>query len=97
MISETIAWELKCTSEITVEHLVQVIIYAWLWRMRHSYTEVFEDKIFKIFNIKTGEILRLEASPDDLNTIISALLKGRFQDPVKKSDDEFIHDCQEFV
>ena len=97
LISETIAWELKCTSEITVEHLVQVIIYAWLWRMRHSYTEVFEDKIFKIFNIKTGEILRLEASPDDLNTIISALLKGRFQDPVKKSDDEFIHDCQEFV
>jgi len=97
LISETIAWELKCTSEITVEHLVQVIIYAWLWRMRHSYTEVFEDKTFKIFNIKTGEILRLDASQDDLNLIISTLLKGRFQDPIKKSDEEFIRDCQEFI
>ena len=54
LITETIAWELKCTSEITTEHLVQVIIYAWLWKMRHSYTQEYEEKVFKIFNIKTG-------------------------------------------
>ena len=97
LISETIAWELKCTSEITVEHLVQVIIYAWLWRMRHSYTEEYEEKVFKIFNIKTGEILRLDATMDDLNTIITTLLKGKFEEPIKKTDEEFIEDCQDCI
>ena len=97
LITETIAWELKCTSEITTEHLVQVIIYAWLWKMRHSYTEEYEEKVFKIFNIKTGEIMRLDASMDDLNTIITTLLKGKFQEPVKKTDEEFIEDCQNCI
>ena len=97
LITETIAWELKCTSEITIEHLVQVIIYAWLWKMRHSYTEEYEEKVFKIFNIKTGEIMRLDASVDDLNTIITTLLKGKFQEPVKKTDEEFIEDCQNCI
>ena len=97
LITETIAWELKCTSEITIEHLVQVIIYAWLWKMRHSYTEEYEEKVFKIFNIKTGEIMRLDASMDDLNTIITTLLKGKFQEPVKKTDEEFIEDCQNCI
>ena len=97
LISETIAWELKCTSEITIEHLVQVIIYAWLWKMRHSYTEEYEEKVFKIFNIKTGEILRLDATMEDLNTIVTTLLKGKFQEPVKKTDDEFIEDCQNCI
>jgi hypothetical protein len=90
LITETIAWELKCTSEITIEHLVQVIIYAWLWKMRHSYTQEYEEKVFKIFNIKTGEVFRLEASMDDLHTIITTLLKGKFQEPIKKTDEEFI-------
>ena len=97
LISETIAWELKCTSEITIEHLVQVIIYAWLWKMRHSYTEEYEEKVFKIFNIKTGEIFRLDATMEDLNTIVTTLLKGKFQEPVKKTDDEFIEDCQNCI
>jgi len=97
LITETIAWELKCTSEITTEHLVQVIIYAWLWKMRHSYTEEYDDKVFKIFNIKTGEIMRLDATMEDLNTIITTLLKGKFQEPIKKTDEEFIEDCQDCI
>lgn len=97
LISETIAWELKCTSEITIEHLVQVIIYAWLWKMRHSYTDEYQDKVFKIFNIKTGEIMRLDATIDELNTIMITLLKGKFQEPIKKTDEEFIEDCQKYI
>ena len=97
LISETIAWELKCTSEITIEHLVQVIIYAWLWKMRHSYTDEYQEKVFKIFNIKTGEIMRLDATIHELNTIMITLLKGKFQEPIKKTDEEFIEDCQKYV
>ena len=65
--------------------------------MRHSYTEEYEEKVFKIFNIKTGEILRLDATMDDLNTIITTLLQGKFQEPIKKTDEEFIEDCQNCI
>ena len=33
MITQESIWELKCTQQITVDHLLQVVIYAWLWRV----------------------------------------------------------------
>jgi len=34
---------------------------------------------------------------DDLNTIITTLLKGKFEEPIKKTDEEFIEDCQDCI
>ena len=96
LITETTVWELKCTSEITTEHLVQVIIYAWLWNMKNS-DEEFEPKVFKIFNIKTGEVLRLDATIEELNTVVITLLKGRFLEPTIKNDEEFINECRQYI
>ncbi len=96
LITETTVWELKCTSEITTEHLVQVIIYAWLWNMKNS-EEEFEPKVFKIFNIKTGEVLRLDATIEELNTVVITLLKGRFLEPTIKNDEEFINECRQYI
>jgi len=93
LITETTVWELKCTSEITIEHLVQVIAYAWLWNMRTYDDEEPEPKVFKIFNIKTGDILRLDATMDELNHIMSELLLGKYQEIDPKTDEEFIADC----
>ena len=96
LITETTVWELKCTSEITTEHLVQVIIYAWLWNMKNS-DEEYEPKVFKIFNIKTGEVLRLDATIEELNTVVITLLKGRFLEPTIKNDEEFINECRQYI
>ena len=93
LITESTVWELKCTSEITIEHLVQVIAYAWLWNMRTYDDEEPEPKVFKIFNIKTGDILRLDATMDELNHIMSELLLGKYQEIDPKTDEEFIADC----
>ena len=97
LITESTVWELKCTSEITIEHLVQVIAYAWLWNMRSNKNEETPIKAFKIFNIKTGDILRLDATMDDLNYIMTELLVGKYQEIIPKTDDEFISECHSLL
>jgi len=92
LITENIVWEIKCTNKITIEHMLQLVIYKWLWDMSFQLP-----KEFKLFNIKTGEILRLNASEEQLNTIILALMKGKYQEMVAKDDDEFIADCRNCI
>jgi hypothetical protein len=98
LITESTVWEMKCTSKLSIDHMLQVVIYAWLWKMRCS-LDVFpsDEKNFKLFNIKTNELLRLEATLEDLHSIILALLKGKFQKQELKVDDEFIADCQNYL
>lgn len=85
LITDSTVWELKCTSKLSMDHLLQVVIYAWLWQMQG-----LSSKNFKIFNIRTRELLSLNATLEDLNTIIIALLKGKFQKQETKSDEDFI-------
>ena len=117
LISDSTVWELKCTSKISIDHQLQVAIYAWLWKMRNrepssrngaresgvygTYgeersSEPYDEKQFRIFNIRTKELLSLNATLEDLNTIMVALLKGKFQKKEMKSDEEFINDCLDF-
>jgi hypothetical protein len=98
LVTEFCVWELKCTSAIVNDHLLQVIIYAWLWRMVIEDVEQLTNFCdFKIFNIKSGEILRLEATTEQLNTIIIALLKGKYYSKESKKDDDFINECKYFI
>ena len=97
LITESVVWELKCTSEITIEHLVQVIAYAWLWNMRYNEHCETPVKVFKIFNIKTGDVLRLDASMEDLNYIMTQLLIGKYAEIIPKSEEEFLADCHNIL
>ena len=98
LITNDSVWEMKCTSKISIDHMLQVVIYAWIWKMRVSLDDQQSDeKVFKIFNIKTNELLVLDASNDELNTIMLALLKGKFQKQQIKADDEFIGDCKKYL
>jgi hypothetical protein len=93
IITKTAIWELKCTSAITIDHLLQVVIYAWLWKHIHA-GEPAEAKTSKIFNIKTGEILRMDATGEDLDAVMVALLKGKYGKREETSDQDFIANCR---
>jgi hypothetical protein len=87
MISETNVWELKCTSSITVEHFLQTMIYAWIYRA--MYPDVLRE--FKIFNIKTGEIYLLKnSSLETLTPLMVLLLKSKYHKMEKITDDDFL-------
>lgn len=97
-ITENTIWEIKCTSKLTIDHMLQVVIYAWIWRMRNGIDLVHSpNKEFKLFNIKTGEVLRLDATIDELHTVMIAILKGKYQKPVVKTDEEFVADCKTYL
>lgn len=85
MITENTIWELKCTSQISIEHLLQVVIYAWLWYSIHPDS----NKFFKILNIKTGEIFELQTTHEELTYIITTLIEGKYGTQKTLSDIDF--------
>jgi len=89
LISEDSVWENKCTSTLSLDHKLQLVIYAWLWKM----TRPSKSKKFKLFNIKCGEVLVLNATMEQLNYIMIELLKGKYFVQEKKTDDEFLEEC----
>jgi hypothetical protein len=79
-------WELKCTSEISIDHKLQIVIYEWLWNLIYPENK----KKFKLLNIKTGELLELNATEEELTKIVVALLKGKYDRLYVRSDEEFL-------
>jgi hypothetical protein len=79
-------WELKFTSQLTMDHKLQLIIYSWIYILK---TNSF-DKKFYLFNIKTNECLQLNANLEQLTFIVIEILKGKYYEPVKLTDEEFL-------
>lgn len=81
VITDRTIWELKCTNDITFEHKIQVVVYAWLWQLIYN-----TPKTFRILNIKSGEVWRLKSSIEDLTTIMVALLE-KYIDTTPEDDE----------
>jgi len=90
LITFSTVWELKCTNELSIDHLIQVIIYSWLWSLSHP----DDSKIFKIFNIKTGEIKVLNNDFDKINTVVTEIIKGKYFQFISSDNDTFIKQCK---
>jgi hypothetical protein len=84
LVTQESIWELKCTQQISIDHLLQVVIYAWLWRTVNPEST----KKVKIFNIKNGEVMELHATIDELTEIMVELLRGKYE-KVERLDDEY--------
>jgi hypothetical protein len=104
LITAKTIFELKCTSSITIEHKLQVILYRWLWDVVHTpdllkkrNAECVDPREVRIVNIKTGEILRLNAAFDDLTTVVVELLRGKYEAARLKNDEDFAMDCEDVI
>jgi hypothetical protein len=93
LITKDTLWELKCTSDISAEHMIQTVIYAWL---AITIDPGFSKKV-KIFNIRTGEVLELVAEKAALDKIVLALLKGKYGEQHLLTDEEFLKECHEYL
>lgn len=95
-ITDRTVWEIKCVGKLTNDHFLQVVIYAWLWRLCVEDIENFENvRDFRIFNIRSGEIYRLEAETSELSYIMVELLKAKYGAPENTDNYEFIETCRE--
>jgi len=82
LIDEDGVYELKCVSEITPEHKIQLCVYAWLWMINYP----TDTRKFRLINIKDGSKLDIatgSTEPDRkttfkyLNKIVNLLLENK--------------------
>jgi hypothetical protein len=90
-ISDEYIWEFKCVDSLEPEHLLQLVLYAWLWKM--SCEEEYGERIFKIMNIRTSEVLSLHYDEELIDSIVLLLIKEKFTQKLRLTDDEFIENC----
>jgi len=95
IISENIIWELKCCSSITTDHMLQLAIYGWLWKMKHF--ENTQEMACKLFNVKTGELWKMSMEMEKLNKIMEILLTYKYKQMLPKHDELFLSDCHNFI
>ena len=88
LITEASLWELKCTSQLTLEHKLQLIIYAWLYECSCVSADKSGKKYY-LFNIKTNEHLELVATREELTDIIIEIIKGKTKNTLL-TDAEFV-------
>lgn len=89
LITKDAIWEIKCVKEITLDHKLQLIIYAWLWKAMEM-----EPKDFRLFNIRNEEIFTLSASLEQLTWIIKKLIQGKYHRETPLDDETFISRSQ---
>ena len=63
-------WELKCTDKIRDEHLLQLGLYAYMYMKMESKRTITS----KILNIKTGQVLELASTFEDLEKMFDLLV-----------------------
>ena len=91
VVDNTTLWELKCVSSLTIEHLLQLIIYSWLWEKTMIGT--YGGKKYKILNIRTNEVRELKYQEHLVNQIIELIFINKCDPKFKNDDDEFIDKC----
>mgnify|MGYP001166919994 FL=1 len=90
LITDNSVYELKCTSETSIEHFIQLAVYAWMWHMKYKNHPKESKKQFKLYNMKLNELYTLRATPQQLYSVVVALLKAKEQKIKKVDDDVFI-------
>ena len=77
-------FEFKCTNELESKHVLQVMMYAYMYQEKHSIKDVY------LFNVKTGELRKIIYDEEKARKIILDLLKEKEKRPSNISDEKFI-------
>jgi DNA polymerase III epsilon subunit-like protein len=96
---DTTVWELKCVDQIRLEHKLQLVIYAFLWRKTVEPEQ--GPRVFRLFNIRTEEIWELASTSDAttesldflVDRIMVTLLRNKYPEEIVRTDSEFVDHC----
>lgn len=85
-------WEIKCTTKITIEHLIQLIVCSWMWEK--SMKSRLGEKKYKIINIRTNEVYELKYNNEIVEEIIELCFYNKYESRIKDSDIIFLEKCK---
>ena len=72
------------------------IKYSWFVFLVMRINRISKEE-YNIFNIKTGGHLALVMDFEKVNKIIVAILKGKYEEPVTKTDEDFMNSNLHFI
>lgn len=90
-IDDAILWEIKCVGELSLEHFLQLIVYAWVWNCEHEHD--LGPRQFKILNITTGQVFELDRASHLIEEVMKILFDNRFRETDVISDGAFVDLC----
>ena len=92
-----VLWELKCVNRLDPEHLLQLAVYAWIVQRRGGVdaTQKKKRKLkpikgYRLLNMRTGELLELVSSFDEIESAVSLLVEKHIKGDPKLSDEQFM-------
>lgn len=81
-------FEIKCTQQIQLEHLIQLILYKWMWNK--NFASVRGPRTFKLLNVLTGECVKVNGTDQEIETIVDILLKEKYVSDDRLNDADFV-------
>ena len=86
--NQSTVWEIKCTETLDQTHNIQLAVYAWMFSK--TYPEKYEEINFHLINIRTGELRRIYANKQTLDSMMAFLILEKTRPLPKITDDDFI-------
>lgn len=84
-------YEIKCVDALTLEHKLQLLVYAWIWRS--AYEDKYGSRTFKLLNVRTGEVCVLDWTSSLVKEAMYLLFQNKFAKTDPISDRHFIDKC----
>ena len=84
-------YEFKCTDVLEPEHYIQLVIYAWIWNKICERDK--GPRVFKLLNIRTGEMQHLHYKEGPINDIMEKLFCAKFAKREVLTDEQFVDRC----
>ena len=91
VLGDEVVLELKCVDALLLEHKMQLVVYAWLWR--EECLALQGSRVFKLVNMRTGETLRLKASSPLIDEAMRILMDNKYTKVPEVSDEVFVARC----
>ncbi len=88
IISNNIVWEIKCTSELTSEHVLQLAIYSLMYGLCSNH-----EALYYLYNVASDELWQITADVQDLIKIVKALIHFKYHGASSINDAEFLAKC----
>jgi hypothetical protein len=76
---------------ITLEHKLQLLIYAWIWRQEHESQHGL--RFFRLLNLRTGQIWKLDSNSPFLDEAMRILFENKWAKRDVLSDAAFLKRC----
>ena len=86
ILTKDTVWLIKYADALTLEHKLEICIYAYVHKIIGT-----KYKYYQIYNIKTGEILKLQLNYHHINKIFDILIANRYECKSLQTDEEFIY------